>query len=653
MNKLLSTILILVLISSCVVAQTRPDWLDIKNKPTYDVREYGAKGDGVTDDTAKIQAAIDAAHAAGGGEVWLHGNHAVSTIGLRSGVTLRGRSASLDKLTSSARNVVGRYIGTSIYTDATGRSYEPTPLATLTASATAGAVTIAVTSVAGLAVGDRIALDNGGNYRFHTQNVESDPQWQREIIRIKSIAGLNITLESPLTFAYNVSHLVDGRPSYIIDYEAVVLDNAGLKDLSIVSSGVSHSVYLVCASHFNMSGVVIKGRGATFDSWCQEVRVAENTFFSTAGTWAIGLVSGTTSSTVAKNRIVSSVPANGHDGNIILYLGTNNCAVVENAIEGIYKTDAEITSATSIGITIHTKSYNNVVSNNTVKNCDTGIQTLFGSWANTIDGNTITGARFAGIYSYSSRSNVIANNTIFGGADQNPSLSAGILSAESADTSISGNQVYGAQLKGIALTSDIRSISTGNVIRGATTGVSLFSTVNANVLSNMITDTDYGIKVVNTAQALRVFDNTLIGRSASPSVGIYITSAFESVCKDNDVSSFSIGIYSNNSQGSTIADNRIFNTYTGIFLFTYSKFLASLKNNLISSATIEILGQEPDLIALAAAPQYATDTALLQPTGFTVYAPVVGDARTILGWRRKDATTLASAGWRIINIDED
>lgn len=53
----------------------------------YDVRAFGAKGDGIAKDTAAVQAAIDAANAAGGGEVFVPaGRYVCGTIYLKSNI---------------------------------------------------------------------------------------------------------------------------------------------------------------------------------------------------------------------------------------------------------------------------------------------------------------------------------------------------------------------------------------------------------------------------------------------------------------------------------------------------------------------------------------------------------------------------------------
>ncbi|MFQ6042202.1 MAG: glycosyl hydrolase family 28-related protein, partial [Candidatus Poribacteria bacterium] len=61
--------------------------------PEYNVKHFGANGDGVTDDTEEVQAAIDAAEASGGGRViFPAGIYPINVTVETSGVDLVGQS---------------------------------------------------------------------------------------------------------------------------------------------------------------------------------------------------------------------------------------------------------------------------------------------------------------------------------------------------------------------------------------------------------------------------------------------------------------------------------------------------------------------------------------------------------------------------------
>ncbi|HEU5158143.1 MAG TPA: glycosyl hydrolase family 28-related protein [Streptosporangiaceae bacterium] len=77
----------------------------------YDVKAYGAAGDGITDDTAAIQAAIDAAVAAGGGVIYFPpGTYEISeAIALASDLVLQGAGMNVSVIEQTSTGEHGLY----------------------------------------------------------------------------------------------------------------------------------------------------------------------------------------------------------------------------------------------------------------------------------------------------------------------------------------------------------------------------------------------------------------------------------------------------------------------------------------------------------------------------------------------------------------
>ena len=65
----------------------------VKNKPVVDVRQYGAKGDGSTNDTAAIQAALNAVSVGGGLVTFPRGGYRFSTLTVPAGVSMEAAGA--------------------------------------------------------------------------------------------------------------------------------------------------------------------------------------------------------------------------------------------------------------------------------------------------------------------------------------------------------------------------------------------------------------------------------------------------------------------------------------------------------------------------------------------------------------------------------
>src|SRR5438445_12082962 len=75
--------------ASLLSAQSQPASDKNLGAKIYNIRDFGAKGDGKTLDTAAVQAAIDACHKDQGGTVLIPaGDFVVGTVELKSNVTL-------------------------------------------------------------------------------------------------------------------------------------------------------------------------------------------------------------------------------------------------------------------------------------------------------------------------------------------------------------------------------------------------------------------------------------------------------------------------------------------------------------------------------------------------------------------------------------
>jgi hypothetical protein len=151
----------------------------------FNVKSYGAEGDGVTDDSDAIQDTINAAYAVGGGVVYFpYGTYVCLSLAGKDKVSFWSHAAILRKNGGAATTNILDLTGSTTSTSTT-----------LTASAAIGDTAISVTSSSSFVAGDYV-LVRDATYKYSTIGRN------QEINRISSVAAGTINVVNRLIGSY-------------------------------------------------------------------------------------------------------------------------------------------------------------------------------------------------------------------------------------------------------------------------------------------------------------------------------------------------------------------------------------------------------------------------------------------------------------------
>jgi hypothetical protein len=167
-----------------------------KMRESYSVKDFGAVGDGVTDDSVAVQTAINNM-TSGGTLVFPFGTYKINTSILvpYSNITIIGNGSTIDA-TTLAYNGAVRGSG-AVFRFTTPNATTNT---TLASTAAAGATTLTLTSATGAAIGKLIrSISNEVQYRNDTEIAYYNDQ-----NKIVNVVGSTVTLESPLQYPLTV-----------------------------------------------------------------------------------------------------------------------------------------------------------------------------------------------------------------------------------------------------------------------------------------------------------------------------------------------------------------------------------------------------------------------------------------------------------------
>src|SRR5689334_3822461 len=169
---------------------------DVASPPStlLDVRSFGATGDGVTDDSAAVQAALDAVPVSGGTVVFPNGQYKLRSLKPKANTTIHASDGAILMPFRGVPNTLFNF-------------YNGIVNSTVLKAAIAGSTRITVESTASLAVGHRIIVSGG---TFKGSGVEEGPIEFNTVTRVDD--EMSLTVETPLRYSYSEFGLPNASP---------------------------------------------------------------------------------------------------------------------------------------------------------------------------------------------------------------------------------------------------------------------------------------------------------------------------------------------------------------------------------------------------------------------------------------------------------
>jgi parallel beta-helix repeat protein len=492
---------------------------DMTTLSVYNVKSFGAVGNGSTDDTAAIQACIDAVASAGGGVVWFaKGNYKIT-----SGLTLT---------TANPISLVGAP-GARIFTTSASEfkmiNFEGYELASsaLTTSASKGSNYLVSNLASSLSAGNMIRVYDTAKFYSHAARTNG------ELLEVESVSDTTIYTKTRLSSSYTNSTTT----LYKVAMPKFEIDNLELQGNANLTTDAIWLAYSRGAVVKNCRISDIKEKGIVLQ-YCSDFLIHNNNVVdiwnSSALTDRYGInIPGGQRGTVTANKVVGGFCGISLSGNL---LPNRYISIVGNFIDS-----TNVSTSVSGGCNVHANSEHIVISSNTIMggisaNCPNLI----------ITGNTISAFSWPGLRYYPETNSdylVFTNNSIDAlaqyGIFYNPSTSTAYTQKS---VNISNNFITSTTGYGIVfapysenhtnhIVTDL--VVTGNTILNAGTAALAFTTdlfgahtanttiTRANISNNTFINSAAGaISLVpkNTSGLLRFHGNTVIGSGASGTI---------------------------------------------------------------------------------------------------------------------------------------